>query len=52
LIHNALSEIQKGSNKVIDLSDTLIEKLGLQQEQDIKKVPIAELNKTYLKGRL
>ncbi|MGY3770836.1 ArdC-like ssDNA-binding domain-containing protein [Pediococcus pentosaceus] len=49
VIHNALSEIQKISNKVIDLSDTLTEKLGLQQKQDIKKVPVAELNKTYLK---
>lgn len=61
LIHNALSEIQKVSNKVIDLSDTLTEKLGLQQKQqqvnqvtntkekDIKKAPVAELNKTYLK---
>ncbi|MDN3985852.1 LtrC, partial [Lactiplantibacillus plantarum] len=33
VIHSALSEIQQVSNKVIELSDGLTEKLGLQQEK-------------------
>lgn len=33
VIHEALSEIQKVSNKVVDLSNELTEKLGLQQEK-------------------
>lgn len=33
MIHEALSEIQKVSNKVVDLSNELTEKLGLQQEK-------------------
>lgn len=33
LIHSALSEIQKVSNKTIDLTDILTKKLGLQQEK-------------------
>lgn len=36
VIHEALSEIQKVSNKVVDLSNELTEKLGLQQEKDNK----------------
>jgi hypothetical protein len=33
VIHSALSEIQQVSNKVVDLSNELTEKLGLQQEK-------------------
>ena len=36
VIHEALSEIQKVSNKVVDLSNELTEKLGLQQEKGNK----------------
>ena len=36
MIHEALSEIQKVSNKVVDLSNELTEKLGLQQEKGNK----------------
>ncbi|KGI03359.1 ArdC-like ssDNA-binding domain-containing protein [Oenococcus oeni] len=52
LIHNALSEINKVSSKVIDLSDTLTEKLGLQEaqkepEHDLNQLSAQALNKSY-----
>ena len=42
VIHEALSEIQKVSNKVVDLSNELTEKLGLQQEKGNKISEILE----------
>lgn len=52
VIHNALSEIQQVSNKVIELSDGLTKQLGLQEaqkgpEHDLKKLSAQELNKSY-----
>lgn len=52
VIHNALSEIQQVSNKVIALSDGLTKQLGLQEaqkdpEHDLKKRSAQELNKSY-----
>ncbi|MFT8413372.1 MAG: hypothetical protein ABF643_03470 [Oenococcus oeni] len=52
VIHNALSEIQQVSNKVIALSDDLTKQLGLQEAQkgpeyDLKKLSAQALNKTY-----
>ncbi|MFT9267828.1 ArdC-like ssDNA-binding domain-containing protein [Oenococcus sp.] len=52
VIHNALSEIQQISNKVIELSDGLTKQLGLQEaqkdpEHDLKKRSAQELNKSY-----
>ena len=52
VIHSALSEIQQVSNKVIELSDGLTKKLGLQEaqkepEHDLKKLSAHDLNKSY-----
>ncbi|AWP47844.1 hypothetical protein CCS05_13090 (plasmid) [Levilactobacillus brevis] len=52
VIHNALSEIQQVSNKVIELSDGLTKQLGLQEgpkepEHDLKKLSAQELNQSY-----
>ena len=52
VIHNALSEIQQVSNKVIELSDGLTKQLGLQEapkepEHDLKKLSAQSLNKSY-----
>ncbi|MCT2884817.1 ImmA/IrrE family metallo-endopeptidase [Lentilactobacillus parabuchneri] len=52
VIHEALSEIQQVSNKVIELSDGLTKQLGLQEaqkepEHDLKKLSAHDLNKSY-----
>lgn len=52
LIHKAISEIQKVSNKTIDLTAELTKQLGLQEaqkdpEHDLEKRSAQELNKSY-----
>ena len=52
VIHNALSEIQQVSNKVIELSDGLTKQLGLQETQkdlghDLKQLSAKALNQSY-----
>ncbi len=48
VIHNALSEIQQVSNKVIELSDGLTKQLGLQEAQKEPEHESAQaLNKSY-----
>jgi hypothetical protein len=49
LIHSALSEIQKVSNKAIEVTDILTNKLGLQEElQETNKMSIEKLNSQYI----
>jgi hypothetical protein len=49
LIHSALSEIQKISNKAIEVTDILTNKLGLQEElQETNEMSIEKLNSQYI----
>lgn len=49
LIHSALNEIQKVSNKTIEMTDILTNKLGLQEElQETNKMPIEKLNSQFI----
>lgn len=49
LIHSALSEIQKVSNKAIEVTDILTNKLGLQEElQETNEMSIEKLNSQYI----
>ncbi|KRM07547.1 LtrC [Liquorilactobacillus ghanensis DSM 18630] len=49
LIHSALSEIQNVSNKSIEITDILTNKLGLQEElQNVAKISTEKLNSQYI----